>query len=178
MADGCLADGCLQIRHLHRRQRRLQSFVAHLQPGAIDRLLQRLASQHTKGMRNASLLCRLPDAARDFVHDDVVVCRIAAQQTADADDRVVLFRFRQGASGDGNFECARNTNEGDVFFLSAGAEQPIVCALKKPLCNKGIEARDYKSKALTGRAQSAFNGRNRRFGKSFNLYFFFRGFSP
>ncbi len=91
-------DCLLQIRHLHRRQRGFESFIAHLQPGAVDGLLQSVAGEHAEGMRHASLLRRLPDATRDFVDDDVVVSGVSAQQTAETDDGVVFPGFGKGAS--------------------------------------------------------------------------------
>ena len=65
-------------------------FVPHLQSRAINGLLQGIASQHAKRMRHSSLLRRLPNPARHFVDDHVVMRRIPAQQTAETNDRVIL----------------------------------------------------------------------------------------
>src|SRR6266566_2807397 len=75
-----MVDIFFQIRHLHRCQRRFKSLVAHLQAGAIDGLFERVAGEDAESMRHASLLRRLPNAARDLVHDDVVMRGIAAEQ--------------------------------------------------------------------------------------------------
>ena len=52
----------LQAHHLDRRHGRLKSLVPGLDSGAVQRLLQRLAGQHAKAVRNARLLLRLADA--------------------------------------------------------------------------------------------------------------------
>ena len=93
-------DSRLQRCHLHRRQRRLKSLVPHLQPGPINGLLQIFASKHAKRMRHASLLRRLTNSARYFVYDHVIVRRIAAQQTTQANDGIVFFGFRQLSRGE------------------------------------------------------------------------------
>src|ERR1700726_4220424 len=90
-----------QIRHLHRRQRRLESLVAHFQSGAINRLLQRFAGEHAKGMWHSSLLRRLADPSRDFVDDHVVMGSVATKQAAETDDGVVSPSFGKGARGRG-----------------------------------------------------------------------------
>ena len=87
------ANSFLQRRHLHGGQRRFQSFVPHLQSSTIDSLLQRVACKHTESVRNAGLLRRLPNAARDLIRDHIVMSGIPAQQTAQADDGIVFLRF-------------------------------------------------------------------------------------
>jgi len=168
------ADGCLQIRHLHRRQRRLKSLVPQLQAGAINRLLQRVACQHAKRMRDSSLLRRLPDAASNLIHDHIVMRRIAADQAAEANDGVIFFGFGKRASGQGNLERARHAGERDVFLLRARAQQPVVGALKEPFRDEGVEARDYNCEPFSGGAESAFDSSNLQQGKTFKFYFLFR----
>src|SRR2546425_12864917 len=85
--DWLSADGLFQIRHFYRRQRGLEAFVSHFQPGAVNGLLQRVAGEHTEGVRDAGFLRRLADPARDFICDHIVVCRVAPQQASEADDR-------------------------------------------------------------------------------------------
>jgi hypothetical protein len=122
-------------------------------------------------VRHSRLLRRLPNAARNFIHDDVVMRRVAAQQTANTNNRIVFFRFGERARGDWNFECPGNSNKRYIFFLGPGPQQPIVRALKKSLGNKRIETRDDKSKPPARRAQAASNGRNRWLGRTFDFYF-------
>ena len=169
-----MADGSFQIRHLHRRQRRFQSLVPHLQTGAINRLLQRLAGQHTKRMRDTGLLRRLPDAPRNFIHDDVIVRRVAAQQTTNTENRVVLPSFGKRARGQRDFECPGNSDQRDVFLLRARAQQSVVSALKETFRDEGVEARDDNSKPPSISAEAALDSRNRRLSNTFGFYLFFR----
>ena len=73
-------DRFCQIRHLHGRQRGLQAFVPHLEASPVDGLFQRLAGQHTESVGHPGFLRGLPDTARDFIHDDIVVGGVATQQ--------------------------------------------------------------------------------------------------
>src|SRR5437764_11938203 len=94
-----MADSLFEIRHLRRGQGCFKSLVAHLQAGAIDGLFERVAGEDAESMRHASLLRRLPNAARDLVHDDDVMRGIAAQQASEADDGAVLLGFSRRACG-------------------------------------------------------------------------------
>ena len=133
------ADCFLEARHLYRCQRRLESLVTHLEPGAVDGLLERIAGKHAEGVRHSRFLRRLADATRYFVHDDVVVRRIAAQQAAEANDGVVSACFGEGARGGRDFEGAGNPDDLDISLSRSGAKQPIVCAMQKPLGYERIE---------------------------------------
>jgi|KBSMisStaDraftv2_1062788.scaffolds.fasta_scaffold24740_3 hypothetical protein len=74
-----IADRFFQIRHLNRSQRRFESFVAHLQARAINRLLQRVTGEDSECMRHSGFLGGLPNAARNFVDNDIVVGSISSQ---------------------------------------------------------------------------------------------------
>src|SRR5262249_3351070 len=122
------ADCFLQIRHLHRGERSLETLVAHLQPGAINRLLKRLACEHAEGMRYSGLLRRLTNPARDLVNDHVVMGSVTAQQATEADDGIVFAGFSEGAGGRGNFEGAGNADKFDgVVIVYSRAMQTINC---------------------------------------------------
>jgi hypothetical protein len=99
---------------------------------------------------------------------------IATQETTDADNRVVPFRLGQSASRDGNFECARNTNENDVPFRSARAEQSVVSALKKTLGDERVEAGYDNRKPLTRRVKATLKCGDWRPGGTLKFYFCFR----
>src|ERR1700678_319550 len=172
-----MADGCVQIRHLHRRQRRFEPLVPHLQPSAINSLLQSLAGQYTKSMRNPSLLRRLPNPPRHLIHNHVVMRRIAAQQTTNTKYRVVLLGLGEHPGRRRNFEGARNAYQGNVFLLRSRPKQPIVSAKKKPFRNKRIEAGDNNSEAFSGRTQITLDRSDRRRGKAFEFDFLVRRFT-
>ncbi len=80
------------------------------------------------------------------VDDYVVVRRISAQQTSQADDGVVFFCFRKSARGGGNFECPGDTNDFNVRLFGAGSQKSVVCAPKQPIGDELIEPRNYDSK--------------------------------
>src|SRR5271165_137613 len=99
-------------------------------------------------MRDASLLRRLADAASNFVDDHVIVRRVATQQATDTNDCVVPFSFGKRTCGERNLEGTSNANQRDVLLLRARTQQSVVSALKKPLRNESVEARNDNSKPL------------------------------
>src|SRR3984957_19257420 len=134
------ADSSTQRRHLHGRQRRLKSLISHLQSSAVDRLLEVFAREHSERMRHPSLLRRLPNAPRHFIHDHVIVGRIAAQQTTNADDRVVLLRLRQLPRRQRNLKRPRHANQIDILLICTRSQQPIDGAQQQPLRNERVES--------------------------------------
>jgi hypothetical protein len=146
-------DGLLQIRHLHRRQCRFESLISHLQSGAVDRLLQRFARENTEGMWHARLLRRLPDPARDFVDDHVVMGGISAKQAAEADDGVIFLGFRQRARSGWDFERAGDADDFDGVFFSSGTEQPVVGTSKESVRDELVKARGDNTEPKAVRAQ-------------------------
>src|SRR5205807_354654 len=88
--DGSLLDfGGTQLArklcHFDRRQAGLESFVPALQPGAIDGLLERVASQHAKDDRQATVhLCEL-QTARGFRANIIVMGGFTAQNASNRD---------------------------------------------------------------------------------------------
>jgi hypothetical protein len=100
--------------------------------------------------------------------------RIATQQAADAEDRVILFGFGESASSQGNLKGSGNTNQHNVFLLRPRAQKTIVGALPETLGDKSVEARDDNRKPLAGSAEAALDRRNRWLGGTFEFYFLFR----
>jgi len=142
-------DDCFQVCHLHRRQRRFETFVAHLQASAIDGLLQGLTSEDAEGVRNSRFLRRLADAARDFVNDDVVMGGVASQQATEADDGVVLLGFGKRACCRWNFESAGDADDLDASVIKALKRETTI-AKYFPL------AVSLPSSALSRRLDGAF----------------------
>src|SRR5260221_4013365 len=128
-------------------------------------------------MRHSSLLCRLPDAARNLVHDHVVMRCVAADQAAKADDGIIFLGFGKSARGQGNFERSGYADQRDVFLPCARAQQSVVSTLEEPFRDEGVEARNNNGKPLSSSAKAAFESRGRSLGWSFEFYFYFRGFS-
>jgi len=98
-------------------------------------------------MRNSGFLRRLADAARDFIHDHIVVGCISAQEAAKTDDRVVFFGFSEGARGRGDFERAGNANDFDVVVFRARTNQPVVGASQQAIGDEFIKSRDHDPEA-------------------------------
>jgi len=159
-----MADGFFQRRHFDRRQRSFESFVAHLQAGAIDGLLQRVAGENAEGVRYARFLRRLSDAARDFIDDDVVVGRGASQQAAEANNGVIFSGFRQRAGRGRNFEGAGNTNDLDVLLFRTRTQKGVVRTSQQSVSDELVESRDNNGKTSTHAVQPA---RERVPGESF-----------
>ncbi len=175
-------DSLPQRRHLHRRQRRLESLIPHLQPGAINGLSQVFAGKHPKRMRNSSLLRRLPNPTRNFIHDHVVMRRIAAQQTSKANNCIVLPSLRQSPRRQRNLKRPRHPHQMNVFPGSARAHQPVDSAQQQPLSDKCIEPGNGNSEALARSAQRSFERRKIRLRKRLNneilIVFFLRDSVP
>ena len=173
-------DCLLQVRHLHRGQRGFEAFVSHLQAGAVDGLIQRLASKHAERVGHPSLLCGLPDAACDFIHDDVVVRGIAAQQAAQTDDGIVKFSLRLCPSGRRNFEGPRDADDLDIFGLCSTAQQPVERASQQSLCDELIKSRDDDAETLSVGAEITFKCFELNSSRWRSLFFvvFLRDFVP
>ena len=153
-------DSLLQIRHLYRRQRSFEAFVSHLQTGAVDGLFQRFAGEHAESVGHAGLLRGLPDAARDFIDDDIVMRRIAAKQATEADDRVVFLRFSQRASGRRNLKRTRHADDLNVFVFRAAAQQSIESATKQSFRNELVKTRDDDAETSSRGAEATFKRLN------------------
>ena len=108
-------------------------------------------------MGHARLLRRLPDAARDFVHNNIVMGGIATDQTTEANDGIVFPGCGESASGRWNFECPGNADELDVFAGCSAAQQSVERTAKQPFRDELVKARDDNGKVLSGSAQIALN---------------------
>jgi hypothetical protein len=133
-------------------------------------------------MRNPSLLRRLPNPPRHFIHDHVVMRRIPTQQTAETNNGIVLPSLGQLPRRQRNLKRPRNPHQIKIFLLGTGAHQPVQRAQQKPLGDKRIEAGDNNRKAFTGSAQRSFDGGEARRGKrphnEILLVFLLRGLVP
>lgn len=108
-------------------------------------------------MRHTSFLRRLPDAACDFVDDDVVVGGVAADKASQADDGIVFFRFCERTRRRRNLEGAGDADESNIFFIGSGADKAVEGALKKPFSDESIEAGHDERKALPSGVEFALN---------------------
>jgi len=111
-------------------------------------------------MGHPSLLRGLPNAARDFIYDDVIVRSIAAQQTAQTNNRIVFFGLCQCASGGGKFKRARNTNDPNILGFRTTTQQSIERTPKESFRNELIKPRDHNAEVSSRSAEIALKRRD------------------
>ena len=160
----------LQASHLDCGHRCFESFVARLQPCAIDGLLQVVTGEHAPAMRDAGVLRGLSDAARDFFRNVFVVRSLPTQQATERDDGIHLAGLRQRTGGARDLECTRNAHDKNVFIFRSGAVQTIEGAGEQALGDELIEARDHDAEAQPVRVHLAFNGFVLRLGWVLGLH--------
>ena len=104
-------------------------------------------------MWNSGFLSGLADAARDFIHDYIVMGRVTTQQAAEADDGVIFPGFSESAGGGGNFKGTGNADDSDVLLFGARAKKTVISTTKKPFSNELIEPGSNDSETKTGGIQ-------------------------
>lgn len=124
-------------------------------------------------MWHAGFLRRLSDTTRYFVNDDVIVGRVATEQTTETDDRIVFAGFRQSARGRGDFEAAGDTNDVQIFLVRAGSHESVPRTLQKAFGDKGIETGNHDREARARSIKLPFQGRNILLGQCLGLQFRF-----
>ena len=97
-------------------------------------------------MRYASFLSGLPNPARDFVDDHVVMGRVSAQQASETDNGVAFLCFGKSARYGRDFESTGNTHDLNVSFVRARAHQAVVSASQQTVSDEFIESRNDDSK--------------------------------
>jgi len=133
-------DRTFQVRHFYRGQCRFESFVSHLQPGAIDRLLERVASENAERVWHPGLLRRLSNSARNFVDDNVVMRGVASQQAAQTDNGVVFSGLSQGACRGRDLKGSWDANYFDVVLFCPGTDQAVICTAQQPIGDELVES--------------------------------------
>src|ERR1700674_927129 len=146
-----------QLGHFDGGEPRFESFVPALEPGAVDGLLQRVARQHAKYTRQATVNLRELQSARGLRTNIIIVRRFAAEYAADGDQRIVLPRRRQFFRRQRQFERPRNMHHINILAARARPLQRIHRRRKKPLGDKAIEAAHGDAKAKPRRAQCPIN---------------------
>ena len=106
-------------------------------------------------MGDASFLRRLPDPARDFIDDHVIMRRVSAQQASNANYGVVLSCFSERARGGGNFKGSRDADDIDATLFHARPEKAVVCASQQAIRDEFIEAGNDDGEAQPLRIQFA-----------------------
>src|SRR6266851_4934998 len=152
-----------KLRHFNRRQPRLKSFVAALEPRAIDGLLQRVARQHAKYDRQPDVhLCQLQPSRR-LRTNVIVMCRRAPQHAANRNQRIIPPASRQLLRRQRQFKRTRNPDHIHVFARSPRPLQRIHCRRQQPLRNKAVEPAYHNPKPQSGSFQLPLNPLNLEF---------------
>src|ERR1700676_117978 len=151
------ADPPREMRHFDGAERGFESFVATLQSGAVDGLLQCVAGQHAKHYGHAGIHLRELQPARGFRADIVVMRRLAAQHAADGDKRVVLPCRGNLLRDQRQFKGSRHMHHINILALCARAFQSIRRRGQQPLGNKTIEPAHNNSKPQSLRGEFAAN---------------------
>src|SRR5271168_3232461 len=146
-----------QLRHLNRRKSRFESFVAALEPRAIDGLFQSVASQHAKDNRHTRIHLRKLQPARRLRANIIVMRRFAANHAPNRDQRIVAPCHGKLLRRQRQFERTRHMHDVHVFARSASALQRIHRRCQQPLSNKTIEPAHHNPKSKSRRAQPAVN---------------------
>src|SRR5690242_6350609 len=89
--------------HLNGGEASLETFVAALEAGAVNRLLQRVTGENAECHGHACIELGKLDAAGDFAGDVFEMRSLAAQDTSDAYNRIAAARGREFFRGDGDF---------------------------------------------------------------------------
>jgi hypothetical protein len=135
----------------------LEALIACLDSGAVQRLLQRLAGQHSEAVRHAGFLLGLADTAAYLVVDRFVMSRFSAQQAPEHDDSIESFCDCEGTRGGRNLPCARHAHNLDLLACCAAAQQSIERTLEQPFGDDSVPARHDDSEPHAGGGEIAFD---------------------
>src|SRR5271154_5035284 len=144
--------------HLNRGDSRFEPLVAGLDAGAVERLLQGLAGQYPERVRHSGLLLRLSDPAGDFVVNGLIVRGLAANQAAEGDDGVVLFRLGENSGGGRHLPSSGNANNLNIRLSRAAAVEAVEGAFEQPVGDDRVPAGDHDGETHSRRREIAFDG--------------------
>src|SRR5712664_2737989 len=98
-----------KLGHLDGGETGFKTFVAAFESGAVDGLLESIASQHTENDGQAGIHLRELQSTGGFRANVIVVCSFTAQDAADGDEGIIT------AGGGKFFRCERKFERaGDV----------------------------------------------------------------
>ena len=144
-----------EVGHLDGGHGGLEAFVAGLQPGAVDGLFQVLDGQDAEGNRDAGFERGGGDALGGLGGNVFEVRRLAANDRAEAQHRVILSRLGEMLRGDRDLKRAGNPGDGDRLRTGAGAVQAVERPLQQPFRDEGVEPAHHNGKTQARRGQLA-----------------------
>src|SRR6266481_336212 len=111
--------------HFNGGETGFKAFVAALEAGAVDGLLESVAGQHAKDDGEAGVHLRELQSARGFRANVIVMRGFASQNAANGDERIVTAGSSEFFRGEGQLESARDVNHINVFIRCTGALEGI-----------------------------------------------------
>ena len=152
---------CLELLqrgdHFDGGQRRFVAFVADFATRPIDRLLHRLAGQHSKGDRDTTLLTGFSKSGGDLVIDVIVVRCLSLDDRSQTDHRVKLSRHRQLVGDQRQFERTRYADDGDVVVACSVSAQCVERAFQQSVGDQVVKPSHNDRDGLVGENQFAFD---------------------
>ena len=134
MRESLLAQSPEKVGHLDGGQRGVGAFIAALCARAVDRLLDSVGGQHTEDNRNAGLQRDLADAAGRLAGNIIEVRRVAANDGAQGDNRVMAILFGHRLYHNGS------SQEPGTFTISmlAGMQPERVSVSTAPASSRSV----------------------------------------
>ena len=134
----------------------LVALIAAFEPGAVDRLFERVACENAEHHRNARIKLRDLDSAGGFGADVIVVSSLAAQHASDADNRIECFRCRPAFSRQSRISSDPGTRTISICFsVGSGLLERFERAIKQAVGDEIVELADDDPDAQSCCAQSA-----------------------
>ena len=143
------------MRHLDCAHSGVVALVAGFQARAVDGLFERVASENAERHRDAGVELRDLNSASGFRANIVVVRSFAAQDAADADDRIDAAGGCEFFCRKRDFERARDAHDFDLFFVGACLFERFKRAGEQAVGDEIIELADDNTDAQSGCAQLA-----------------------
>src|SRR5688572_23424616 len=128
-----------QVRHFERGLHRFAALVASARSRPLERLLDRLRRQHTEYHRNAGLDRNVLKPASALARNVLKVRRIATDDAAERNDRLVLPALRRATRNDRQLECTGHSHDREIRRIAAVLFPRSDGALHEPRHHEFIE---------------------------------------
>src|SRR3989344_210909 len=146
-----------QIHHLDDGERRVGTLVAGLGAGTFDRLLDRVHGEHAEPDRKVVLHADLGHATAALAGDVFKVRRLATDDTAKRNERVVFLALGHGLEHQRHLERALYAHDFNIRGVGTVARERVERAFEQTFADETVEARDDDAKTRPAGAQVAVN---------------------
>ncbi len=146
-----LQDFLVKVNQLHRRRGGFKTFVAQLDAGTIDCLVNCVCSYNSINYRHPCLQTCLADSACDFCGYIFEMRSLATDNRADANDRIKLFRLGQPQSQQRDFKSSGDSEDFYLLLVGAQALKSVECSLNQARADEVVPTTgdNRKTKSLT-----------------------------